>query len=193
MNTSILTVVLASAVLAGQDTTPTWQNSYGQALQQGSAQRKPLAVVFASGPNNWTHVIRETAPAADVQRLLSEKYVCVYVDTATEAGRKLAQDFGMNGPIGLVLSDRTGSMQAFWSQGSMNSQMLVSYLQKYGDPQVVVTTTEIPSATGRTSLYPPQNEVRTSNYPSFNHYQDGSNPFVSGYCPGCSGGGRGRR
>src|ERR1035438_2118410 len=111
MNTSILTVVLAGALLAGQNGTPTWQNSYATAQKMGTEQQKPVLVVIGSGANGWTKVIREAAPSPEVTQMLA-KYVCVYIDSATPEGMKLAQSFEITGS-GLVISDRTGAYQAF--------------------------------------------------------------------------------
>ena len=183
MNTSILTVALASALLAGQNGAPTWHKDYSKARQHGLEQHKPLAIVFGSGANGWGKVVRESSPSADVTKLLAE-YVCVYVDTASPAGKKFAQEFGITGNVGVVLSDRAGSTQAFWHQGDMTSKVLAGYLQKYAAPQVSVRGTETVTSPSRTSLYPPsESEVNWSGT---------SSPFDS-YCPTCNGGGRSRR
>ena len=54
---------------------------------------------------------------------------------------------------GVVLSDRTAATQAFWHQGQLSNQSLTRYLQKYGDDQTVVRTTETVNMS-RTSFYP---------------------------------------
>jgi hypothetical protein len=153
MNTTILTVVLTGALLAGQNGTPIWQNDYSKAQEQASAQKKPLVVVFGSGANGWAKVIRE-APTPDLTKLLADKYVCVYVDTASQAGRKLAQDFDITGNLGLVIGDLEGTSQAFWHQGDLTNTSMLHYLEKYGDPRVPVRGTETVN-TLRTSYYPP--------------------------------------
>jgi hypothetical protein len=153
MNTTILTVVLTGMLLAGQNGTPTWQNDYSKAQEQAAGQKKPLVVVFGSGTDGWVKVIRE-APTPDLTKLLADKFVCVYVDTATPAGRKLAQDFDISGNLGLVISDQVGTSQAFWHQGDMTNKNMVHYLEKYGDPRVPVRGTETVNAL-RTSYYPP--------------------------------------
>ncbi len=136
------------------------------------------------GANGWSKVVRDGSPAADANQLLSEKYVCVYVDVTTKSGKTLAKNFEITGDVGMVISDRTGSMQAFWNQGDMTNQIFVSTLQKYSDAQRVVRTTE----TGTI--------VRTSNYPSMTS-EGGAGltlPGQSSYCPTCNnGGGSGRR
>jgi hypothetical protein len=175
MNTSILTVVLTSALLAGQNGTPTWQNDYSQARQQGVAQKKPLLVVFGSGANGWAKVVRET-PNADLTKLMAEKYICVYIDTATPDGKQLAQEFGVAGNVGFVISDRACTSQAFWHQGDMANLSVAAYLAKYADPNVSVRGTETISTGTRTSFYPSSSEV---------NWEAGV-MGGSSYCPSCN-------
>jgi len=162
MNTAILTVVLTGALLAGQNGTVTWQNDYSKAQEEGAAQKKPLVVVFGYGANGWVKVIRE-APTPDLTKLLADKYVCVYVDTASPAGRKLAEDFGITGNLGLVISDQVGTSQAFWHQGDLANKTMFHYLEKYGDPGVPIRATETVN-TVRTSYYP--SEASPGNSPA---------------------------
>src|SRR5881392_184564 len=133
MNTSILGLALATALAA-----PTWETSYDAAQQTAVAQKKPLAVFFGPGSNGWTKLTGGDAPTLEVDKLLADKYVCVRVDTTTSEGKKLAQAFAITAGHGVVLSDRAGSLQAFWHQGDLSNQNLVQYLQKYGDPNVAV-------------------------------------------------------
>jgi hypothetical protein len=153
MNTSILTVVLAGALLAGQNGTPTWQNSYATAQKMGTEQQKPVLVVIGSGANGWTKVIREAAPSPEVAQMLA-KYVCVYVDAATPEGKKLAQSFEITGS-GLVISDRTGAYQAFWHRGDVTNQNMARYLETFADPRTMVKATATVN-TIRDSAYPAQ-------------------------------------
>jgi hypothetical protein len=159
----------------------TWQPTYLQGQKVSADTKKPLAVAFGSGANGWTKVVRDAAPSAEVTQVLAKEYVCVFVDTATPDGQKLAQDFSiMQGP-GIVLSDRTGTKQAFWHQGDMTNQSIAGYLTKYADPQIVVRSTETPSA-ARTSYYPAMEAESTW----------GVSGSPSSYCPSC-GNARGRR
>jgi Protein of unknown function, DUF255 len=175
MNTVFASVVLASALLAGQNPNPAWQTDYSQAQEQASMQKKPLVVVFGSGANGWTKVVRDSTPSADVTKMMSEQYVCVYVDVANPAGRKLAQAFSIQGDTGIVISDRSGLSQAFWHQGNMTNQSMVQYLQTYADPTVVVRTTETTATRSRTSLYPPGESDG-----------NGGNVGSGSYCPSCN-------
>ena len=159
MNTSILTLVLASAMLA-----PGWHNSYNQAQQQSAQTKKPLVIVFGSGANGWSKVVRAESPSPAVTKLLSEGYVCMYVDTASAKGKQIAQNFDIAGNVGIVISDRAGTIQAFWHQGDLTNDSLTGYLQKYADPHVVVSGTETAN-TARTSYYPAAQatSTRTAN------------------------------
>ncbi len=148
MNTAFVLAALTSFVLGQATTTPTWNASYVQAQEQ-AAGKKPLAVVFGSGQDGWTKLVR----SEESKKLLSEQYVCVYVDTSSEAGKKLAGSFAINNATGVVLSSRTGSVQAFWHDGELADASLVRSLRKFGDPNVVVNTTER-DAVSRVSFYP---------------------------------------
>jgi hypothetical protein len=151
MHTFFLTVALIVATPPAS-----WESSYSQGQQQATTQKKPLVVVFGPGPEGWTKVVKAEAPAQEVTKLLAEKYVCVYVDTNSPQGQKLAQDFAVSGGVGLVISNRNGSSQAFWHQGDLSNHHMIHYLAKYADPAVVVSQTET-AYTQRTSYYPQGN------------------------------------
>jgi hypothetical protein len=186
MNTLFLHVVLTSTVLAGQSAIPTWKTSYNQAQREGATQRKPLAVFFGTGSGSWSNMLGENAPA-ELKQLLSDKFVCVHIDTANPAGKKLASDFGITEDVGVVLSDITGAEQAFWHQGNLSSETLTRYVRKYGDPTISVTNTETVNTT-RTSLYPDTPKLVGGAT------QGGvlNGIAAPGYCPNCNGGGRRR-
>jgi hypothetical protein len=133
-----------------------------------------LAVVFGSGQEGWAKMVR----TEDSRLLLAEQYVCVYVDTATDAGKTLAQKFGITNPMGVVLSDRSGDVQAYWHEGDLADASLTRSLRKFGDPTLKVTTTER------------EGVVRVSNYPSTGAAVSGAvngttfpAGFVTGGCP----------
>ena len=170
MNTSILAIALAGVLLPGMNVAPTWHTNYGLAQQQSAAQKKPLVVVFGSGANGWSKVIRAEAPAPEVAKLLFDNYVCVYVDTANSKGKKIAQDFEISGSVGVVIGDRKGLTQAFWHQGDLTNDSMRSYLTKYADPHVAVQGTET------------VNTVRTSFYPAGSSSQGTMRTMSSGNC-----------
>ena len=148
MHTAILTVALVALTPAAA-----WESSYSHAKEQAAAQKRPLVIVFGPGSDSWTKVVKAESPAPEISKILAEKYVCLYVDTTTAAGRKLAADYEIANAVGLIISDRNLESQAFWHQGDMSNQSLMHYLTKYGDPSVVVRTTETVN-TYRNSYYP---------------------------------------
>jgi hypothetical protein len=146
-----------------------WEYNYVSAQQHALEQRKPLVVLFGSGANGWTAIRGDSQPS-EAALLISQHYVCVYVDTSNSAGKQLAQNFDISQNAGLVISDRNGSTQAFWHQGDMEQATLTRYLQKYADPLVVVNTTET------------VNTVRASYYPPTSGYQAAPRAITSSSC-----------
>ena len=153
MNTAFVLATLTSLVLGVSPTTPTWNGSYSQA-QEEAAGKKPLAVVFGSGQDGWTKLVR----SEESKKLLNDQFVCVYVDLSSDSGKKLARSFAITGSSGVVLSDRSGAVQAYWHNGDLADANLSRSLRKFGDPQVVVTTTERESV-ARISYYSPNGTI----------------------------------
>ena len=171
MRTSILAfAVIASAPVVGFAESPTWHTDYTAAQQKAIAQQKPLAVVFGKGANGWQQIAGGSV-TVDANQMLGDKYVCCYVDIATSVGEAMARKFEVNGPVAIVISDRTGDFQAFWHEGVLPADVLSSYVTRYANPQRVVTATDT-NRTSRASNYPPQ-----------------AGPVSAAYCPTCSGGG----
>jgi hypothetical protein len=152
MNTSMVALVVLSSLL-GDGLEPNWQSVYHDAQSLNSAQKKPMALIFGSGPQGWRQVAQEGKLEPPALQLLASSYVCVYADTSTPSGKKLAAMFEIQRGQGVVLSDRSGDKQAFWHEGQLSNQSLTRYLQKYADEQVAVTTTETVNMS-RTSYYP---------------------------------------
>jgi hypothetical protein len=153
MYTSILLSALSGFfVSAAAVDTPSWQKDYAKAQLQSEREKKPLAIVIGTGKEGWKKLAQDGELSREAQNLLAAEYLCVYVDTASEKGKRLAADFEMTG-LGLVLGDRTGKSQAFWHQGGLGNRELVRSLQKYAAPDLVVTSTES-NRVERTSFYP---------------------------------------
>src|SRR5262245_41316842 len=119
---------------------PTWHNDYGQARKLGQDQRKPLAVVVGSGAQGYDLLCGNGKLPAEARRLLADNYVCVYADTETERGRRLAADLAIQ-TTGLVVSDRSGAYQAFHFRGTLNDEELARNLKRFADPNHVVRDT----------------------------------------------------
>ncbi len=143
MHTSALAIALAGMLTPTAATDgPAWHEEYRQARQAGQKEAKPLAVFIGSGKAGWDQVSREGGLAPDVKDVLRQKYVCLYVDTDREAGKKLAAAFEMESGPGIVISARDGELQAFRHEGDLRNRDLAEYLNRYADPGRAVTTTE---------------------------------------------------
>lgn len=157
---------------ASNPTNVAFQKEYSAARQLGREQAKPLAVFVSSGENGWEKICREPI-GGDVKKLLSDSYVCVYVDRGDEAGKRLAADFEFNNGPGLVISNRTGDLQAFRHQGDMTNEVLATQLRRFADSNLVVNQTETLNAT-RTSFYPPNGQgYYQSYYPQYGNVGGG--------------------
>ncbi len=166
MYTSILLVALTglSAPAEGAKVA-SWSQDYTSARKQAIGEKKPLAVFLAPGKGAWDKIGRDGGVSADANSVLASQYVCVHVDTSTSAGKALAEAFEIPTGVGIVISDRTGDIQAFRHEGDLANRDLVRYLERYSDPTRVARTTE-------------------SN-PGHEH----AAPVYSqqGYCPSCGG------
>lgn len=164
MNAPMLAVTILGSMLGG-GRLPSWLSDYHQAQATGAIQQKPLAIFFAAGANNAAKVAVEGKLDAQAMDLLAGKYLPVFIDTSSVDGAKLARGFEIRNGVGLVISDRTGSMQAFWHEGQLSNQNLARYLGKYADARTVARTET--ASQSRTSFYPaeaPGNSGTDSNY-----------------------------
>jgi hypothetical protein len=142
MYTSILTVALVGLPAApGEAGGPDWLTDYSQARKQGRSAGKPLAVFIGSGQRGYEKVSEEGKLSPEARRLLQKKYVCVYLDTGTAAGRRLASLFKIKKGTGLVLSTRQGDSQAFNYSGTLSDDELSRCLEHFADPNLVARAT----------------------------------------------------
>jgi hypothetical protein len=142
MQTWIAVALLGGGVSANIPDLPAWQNDYGVARTRAGEIHKPLAVFIGTGKEGWSKVAREGDFDPQVSRLLAQHYVCVYVDKQTDAGKELAEAFEVPAASGLVISDRTGGVEAFHHSGALSRTDLAKALEKYSDPDRQVRTTE---------------------------------------------------
>jgi hypothetical protein len=179
MSTTTLVVALASLVASYAPDSLSWQADYSSARRLGWEEARPLAVFIGSGKAGWNQVSRYGPLGKKAKELLAKNYICVYVNTDVEAGKELAMNFDVREGPALVISDHTGSYQAFRHSGDLPSEQLVGYLNRYADPDRVVRTTET-NPSERPSYFP------VETYPgAFQPYYRPLN-----YSPLFSGGGR---
>jgi hypothetical protein len=147
-----LMVVALSFVGYEAVSSPSWMDDYRSALTLGREVGKPLAVFISSGKGGWDRLCSDSRLSDQAKRLLASSYVCMYVNTDKEAARQLAADFEVRDGPGLVISDRTGGVQAFRHEGELKDADLVHYLKRYSDPERVAQATETVTE-GRVSYY----------------------------------------
>jgi hypothetical protein len=163
MFTYMAIVALTSSIsTANLSPNPTWFNDYATAARHVADVHKPMAVFVGNGQEGWGKVIREGTLDDEMKRLLARKFVCVYVDRDTAAGRSLAGSFEV-ASRGLIISDRVGTSQAYSLSGDLTGSELVKTLEKYADADVRTTETlvrEVPAARPVTyQTYTPQYRV----------------------------------
>jgi hypothetical protein len=144
MFTSAVLVALSSVLAQGEliPERQTWLNDYGAASKRGIAEQKPLAVFIGTGEAGWERISREGELGKEAKQLLDAHYVCVYLDMGNKDGRALAEEFAISDRVGLVISDRSGKLQAFRHDGSLKPSELERTLRRYANPDRVATTTE---------------------------------------------------
>lgn len=127
---------------------PTFAPTYSQAVSLAQEQKKPLAVFIGLGAEGFAKLVTDGGLTADAARSLKTEFVCLYVDSTTEAGKDLAGSFKMT--EGVVISDRTGGVQALRHEGAISPVVLTTYATTYSQPSLAVTQT---TYAGRTSLF----------------------------------------
>jgi hypothetical protein len=195
MYTSIVLLALTGSVVASTPEALTWEENYDQARQTGMTEKKPLAVIFGSGQGGFAKVSRDGHLSQAVEKTLGDSYVCLYVDVTTEAGKKLASSFAITKGTGMVLSDRSGQVQAFYHDGDLSDADLAKWVTRFGDPSVTVRTTMTNDSSTQVSMYPTDRLGGTTGGYSTGYYGGYAPAFGGGGCPGgnCGGGGFRRR
>lgn len=188
MHTSIVWLALMGLAAPAEGTSPTWLNDYSQARRLGTDQKKPLAVFLSPGKESWGKRALEGEQGKEVRRLLADRYVCVSIDTSTEAGRRLAEAFEMAGGKGIVISDRSGDLQAFRHEGELSNGDLGRYLARHSTNDQPVATTETVT-TARTSNYYAPSTTSTLNSSNFQGWTQPGYGYSSGFSGGGFGGG----
>lgn len=153
VTTSFAAVVLSAVLAPGSIPTPKWQADYAQAMAAAAAQQKPMAVFISQGKAGYEQLVKGGIPT-EAGQLLAAKYVSVYIDTSTEAGKSLAGQFELS--KGLVISSKDGSKQALWHKGEVAPSTLTRYLNQCSDASKIITTTEVRGVAPPASYPAPQ-------------------------------------
>ncbi len=142
-----------------------WQPSYSQARIQCQDAKRPLAVVVGDGSAGFNHLTLEGSLSPDIRKILVDHYVCVYLDTQKKENQVLLQTLTVQSGHGLILSDATAEVQAFFHDGKISASDLKQQLEKYSDASRKVTKTSYLTSTTFVSFQTPEpSVVRQSNY-----------------------------
>jgi hypothetical protein len=151
MYTSLAILTLANFIAPSPAPfSPHWLGDYWTAQKRAQKEQKPLAIFVGAGQKGFNQLSWEGNLTKPIQKILAEHYVCLYLDTTQKAGQDLAEDFEITKGLGLVISDRTGKIQAYHHDGGLAASALAARLQKFADPDLEVQTTE---SNSRTSYY----------------------------------------
>jgi hypothetical protein len=191
MYTSLVGVALAAALSPAANPAPTWMTDYRQAREVGAREQKPLVVVLGSEGSPWAKLAKATEADPALGAALRDKFVCLSVDTATEAGQSLARQFQIAGP-GLVISDRSGAWQAYRTAGEVPADQLGRTLTAYSGTVVesmkVSPQTGAPAGPGVAPGVPVQGGFVPGVAPGMQPYYP-QQPFYPGMgrggCPNC--------
>src|SRR5436190_22173911 len=78
-----------------------YQNDYAKGYTQAVEAHRPIALFFGEGKTGPAQIVTSGLSAESV-KLLNDSYVAIYVDTATDSGKKLAASYAVS--TGLVIS-----------------------------------------------------------------------------------------
>ena len=146
-----------------------WKRSYSDAYVEGQKAKKPLAVIMGAGPNGYQKVIQEGTFTSDIRKILANEFIPVYLDADKADDLRLIRSLGITSNQGIVLSNRTCDLQAFFHDGSLSEAELTRQLWRSADPTMVVTSTATVSTyTQRTSYYPSMGGTTSGYQPSVN-------------------------
>ncbi len=179
MNAWIAIVALAGSLASANIPEPKWEKGYFEARASALENQKPLAVFIGSGVSGWEKVAKEGNFDPKVNQLLKDKYVCVYVDTDTEAGKALAKAFVVDAK-GLVISDKSGKKQAFYHNGDMSKDLLVKAFEKYADGKDAAVTDTTATINPPAPVAAP---VYQSSCPNCPNYRPSFSSCPNGNCP----------
>lgn len=157
MYATMAIVALTAGLTSGKLTpTPVWLDDYRAAQTRVSEAHKPMIVFVASGKEGWESVLRDGKLTESANKLLAEKFVCVYANTNTTRGRNLADALQV-GNKGLVITDKTGQYQSYSLAGDLTGNELVRVLEQKADDKKEVKKTETvvtPAAVGNVAAAP---------------------------------------
>jgi len=133
--TSLAAFALSGLMAASIPGQPAWTTDYRQALSAASEFRKPIAVFITKGSQSQ---LTQGEGLGISAKLLKDGFVALHIDTTTEKGQTLAASLELT--EGLIISDKTGALQALRHAGTVSASELSGYLTKFAGTEAVTTT-----------------------------------------------------
>ncbi len=145
-----------SQVIAAAPSTPEWHEDYQKALKEAETAGKPLAVLVGQGPAGWSKVSSNGELTTEARKLLSDKYICLYLDTSKKDGKELAGAYKVGTGPALVLTTKVGKDYG---------QVFIAHRQvgPMGNAQLL-RVLENPGSVIRSSYYPADVQPGTIRY-----------------------------
>jgi len=165
MFSSVLLFALAGYVTPAALVLPSsWHNSYDTALDRAARDKKPVAIVVGNGLKGLQDITKQGEISKEAYELFDTHFVCVYLDSSTENGKKMAKALAAGSGPALIIGDRSGTNQAFRYKGSLTDEQLKGTLKRFSKVIDVATVTEFdPPNTGAP-------RPQTQNYPNYNYF-----------------------
>ena len=135
-STSLAALAVSGFLANANLVQPTWVTDYSKALTISAEQSKPIAVFITAG--NSGQLLKDEGMGSESVKLLRDSFVAMHVDTSTAAGAEIAKTFELK--EGLIISDRTGHLQALRHGGTVSPAELQEYLAKFSTTTKVATT-----------------------------------------------------
>lgn len=147
------TFSLIALVASANNVAPlTWQTDYAKAYAMSVEKHRPMALFIGEGTSGPAQIVKDGLTESTT-KLLKQNFVVVYINTKTASGKKLAESYHITS--GLVISDRSGEIQALRLAGTIEADDFAASLVKYSDPNVVVTTTQVSAKPAPVAVYAP--------------------------------------
>jgi hypothetical protein len=139
ITTTLAVLALAGGIGSGAiPSAPNWQTDYAQAMTRASAEGKPIAVFIGHGGESYKKMLAEGTIPADAVRVLSNSYVCMYLDSDAPNGKELAGRFEIT--EGLIISSPGGNLQAYRHNGVVSGADLTKSLTQFAGAGQPATT-----------------------------------------------------
>lgn len=129
-----VSAILSSAV-------PEFQTDYRSAKALAARDHKPLVVVLCTGEAAWKGIVPQGGLNEQSLKTLHDSCVCVFIDIDTDRGQRLATDFEFRHGPALIISDRSGEVQAYRHEGTLTSAEMSDVVRLYATAEGLATQT----------------------------------------------------